>query len=207
MGLRLSLGGFESQRNQGNLPRPITESPAMEEPRTSPATLSRQAQLPLMNSYGQSQIAARIRSGHIGEEALRPGEVFIPWGKFGLGLMIPTAIAGCKELSPGAKLAWGALARRAGENGACFPGYKTLARDLAVSTEQVKRYLRRLRRIGLIRSERRGHRSNLYYFLWHPILEQTEHQDGPNGSEATSAHGSKNDPCQWVRNAPHKDKG
>jgi hypothetical protein len=51
--------------------------------------------------------------------SLQPGEPFNPYRMFN-GLYIPEGLARCPWISPGAKLAWGRLARYAGEDGRCY---------------------------------------------------------------------------------------
>jgi hypothetical protein len=63
--------------------------------------------------------------------AFQPGEPFNPYRMF-TGLFIPEALARCPSISAGAKLAWGRLARYAGEDGHCYPTVKTLGSEIGV---------------------------------------------------------------------------
>ena len=62
---------------------------------------------------------------------MRPGEPFNPFRLFN-GLFVPEALARRRGLSPGAKLAYGRLARYAGQDGQCYPAVPTLAREIGV---------------------------------------------------------------------------
>jgi len=78
-----------------------------------------------------------------------------------------------RRLSGGAKLLWARLARYAGANGVCFPSCQTLGTDLGCSPRQIQRYVAELTKAGLIIAKQRGlNRSNIYWFLWHPELEE-----------------------------------
>jgi hypothetical protein len=92
------------------------------------------------------------------------------------GLFIPEGLVRCDWICAGAKLAWGRLARYAGEDGRCYPTVKTLAAEIGVGERQGRRYLAELERFGLIRRiERfadRAQTSNGYEFLWHELFER-----------------------------------
>jgi hypothetical protein len=80
--------------------------------------------------------------------------------------MIPDPVM-ASELSAGAKLAYGVLARFAGRDGVCRPSARTIAERLGVSDRQVKSYVSELVRAGYIERERGDRRGpNNYYFLW-----------------------------------------
>lgn len=98
-----------------------------------------------------------------------------PYKKFN-GIHIPEGITKIpiSKLSHGAKICYGRLARYAGKNGLCFPGIKTLAKEIGVGERATDDYLRELKKIGLIESRRRGlGKSNIYYFLDHDVLKDT----------------------------------
>jgi len=59
------------------------------------------------------------------------------------------------NLSHRARTVYMYLKDRAGKDGACWPGIKTIARELKLSRSTVKRALDDLRREGLISKERR----------------------------------------------------
>jgi hypothetical protein len=71
--------------------------------------------------------------------SLQPGEPFNPYRMFN-GVFIPEGLMRCPWINPGAKLAWGRLARYAGEDGRCYPTVKT--RWLAPISDSVCRRLR-----------------------------------------------------------------
>ncbi len=106
---------------------------------------------------------------------MKPGEPFNPFRLFN-GLFVPEALARHRGLSPGAKLAYGRLARYAGQDGQCYPAVPTLAREIGVGLRQAQKYLGELERVKLIRRISRfsenGQTSNQYQFLWHPIFDQ-----------------------------------
>lgn len=103
----------------------------------------------------------------------RPGQPFNPYGLFH-GIYIPEALVRCKEISPGAKLAYGRLARYAGQDGVCYPRQETLAREIAVCVRQARRYLEELVSHQFLRIIQKGLRApNEYVFLWHAVFETT----------------------------------
>ena len=115
----------------------------------------------------------------------QPGQPFNPFGLFN-GIHIPEALVRCKDLSPGAKISYGRLARYAGQDGACHPRQQTLADELGVSGRQVRTYLGELIQHGFLRAIRRGlHKPNDYIFLWHPIFSGTDRRrnSGRGGEE------------------------
>jgi hypothetical protein len=105
--------------------------------------------------------------------SLQPGEPFNPYRMFN-GLYIPEGLARCPWISPGAKLAWGRLARYAGEDGLCYPTVKTLAAEIGMGGRQARRYLGELERFRLIRRHNRfadrAQTSNGFEFLWHELF-------------------------------------
>jgi hypothetical protein len=93
------------------------------------------------------------------------------------GSFIPEAVSRVpiKELSHGAKLAYGRLIRYSGKDGLCNPKQATLAKEIGVSTVQVTRLVKELVDFGLIESIRNGiGRSNHYCFLNHIVFEGRE---------------------------------
>jgi hypothetical protein len=54
-------------------------------------------------------------------------------------------------VSPGAKLAYGRLARYAGHDGKCLPAVGTLAREIGVGERHAQKYLGELERAKLTR--------------------------------------------------------
>jgi len=115
---------------------------------------------------------------------MKPGDPFNPFRLFN-GLFVPEALARHRGLSPGAKLAYGRLARYAGQDGQCYPAVPTLAREIGVGLRQAQKYLGELERVKLIRRSSRfsehGQTSNQYQFLWHPIFDQGVNDNAPEG--------------------------
>ena len=114
---------------------------------------------------------------------MKPGDAFNPYRRFHV-LLVPQPIAACVDLSPGAKLAYGALARRAGRDGSCFPSHEVLAADLGTSTRNAKHYLSELRDYKLVRWCR-GRYCNNYEFLWHELLTDRTNSSYLNSSDRT----------------------
>jgi hypothetical protein len=114
----------------------------------------------------------------------QPGQPFNPYGLFN-GIHIPEALVRCKDLSPGAKITYGRLARYAGQGGACHPRQDTLAYELGVSGRQVRTYLGELVRHRFLRAIRKGlHAPNDYIFLGHAIFNGTDRR-GNSGQGGT----------------------
>jgi hypothetical protein len=109
-----------------------------------------------------------------GGDVLITGEAFSPFRIF-RGLFVPEALARFGGISQGAKLAWGRLARYAGQNGECFPAMETLGVELGVTERQARRYVSELVNAGFLRRTSRfngaGQTSNGFEFLWHAIFE------------------------------------
>lgn len=116
---------------------------------------------------------------------------FNPYRTFN-GVLIPEAI--CRipdsELSQGAKVTYGRLARYAGEQGYAFPKQDTLGKEIGCSMRQARRYLSELCDFGLLESARRGKkRSNVYFFLWHKIFDQ-QWKNKSDGTETVHCDGT-----------------
>jgi hypothetical protein len=94
------------------------------------------------------------------------GQPFNPYKRFP-GAQIPEAICRYKGLSPGAKLAYGRLARFAGEDGECWPAVETVGREVGVGKTQARTYLHELRDKHFIAIEPRLGTSDVFTFLWH----------------------------------------
>ncbi len=103
----------------------------------------------------------------------RVGDAFNPWRRF-KGVMISDQVL-ASDLSLGAKVCYGVLARFAGERGKCFPTMQTIGARIGVSDRQAKSYIAELAREGYIRRARGGSgRPNRYHFLWHPSFDATD---------------------------------
>jgi len=112
--------------------------------------------------------------------ALHVGQPFNPFRLF-TGIFIPEALVRSNLVSPGAKMAYGRLARYAGQDGQCFPAVNTLAQEIGIGERQAQEYLSELEKTKLIRRRTRfsgrAQASNSIEFLWHPLF-----QDGVNDS-------------------------
>src|SRR5579864_3281306 len=97
---------------------------------------------------------------------LRIGQPFNPFKLF-TGIFIPEALVRYQGLSPGAKLAYGRLARYAGQNGECWPSIPTLGNEIGIGTTQARAYVHELRSKRFINVEQRPGTSGVYKFLWH----------------------------------------
>ena len=98
--------------------------------------------------------------------ALRIGQAFNPYKLF-TGICIPEALVRYRGLSCGAKIAYGRLARYAGENGRCFPSIPTLATEIGIGATQARTYVHELSEKRFIVIEERPGSSGIYKFLWH----------------------------------------
>ena len=131
-------------------------------------------------------------TGAAGKVSLHVGQPFNPFGLFN-GIFIPDALVRAKGVSPGAKLAYGRLARYAGRDGDCYPAVPTLAVEIGMSVRQTQYYLAELERNKLIRRITRlsksGQRSNAFEFLWHPLFEQGVKKIAPEGVQDIAPEG------------------
>lgn len=84
---------------------------------------------------------------------------------------VPNWLMKRKEVSPGAKLAYGRLGQYAGGATLAFPGFANLARELGTSKRSAKRYIRELESHRLIRRERRWSGRTDYHFLAHEWMD------------------------------------
>lgn len=108
------------------------------------------------------------------QTALRVGQPFNPF-RFFTGIFIPEALVRSYLVSPGAKMAYGRLARYAGQDGRCFPAVATLGEEIGVGERQAQRYIAELERANLIRRRSRfaagAQTSNDIEFLWHSLFQ------------------------------------
>jgi hypothetical protein len=98
--------------------------------------------------------------------ALQVGQPFNPYKLF-TGLFVPECLARYRELSCGAKLVYGRLARYAGENGECWPAMETVGSELGMGRTQARTYVHELRDERFIAIEERPGTSDRFKFLWH----------------------------------------
>ncbi len=104
------------------------------------------------------------------------GEPFNPFGQFDR-FFVPKPLARSSSLSAGAKLAYGRLVLFNGEGGHCYPSLATLGREIGISRDQAKRYVRELRNAHLIRLVSRTTAvgdpdTSEVVFLWHSLFEE-----------------------------------
>ena len=125
--------------------------------------------------------------------SLEPGEPFNPYRMFN-GVFIPEGLTRCPSISPGAKLAWGRLARYAGEDGRCYPTMKTLGSEIGVGERQAQKYRAELEKEKLIRrvSRRAGQAqtSNAFEFLWHELFDTKTTDRSGEGVNDNSPQGA-----------------
>jgi hypothetical protein len=109
------------------------------------------------------------------------------------GIFIPEGLARSSIIGPGPKLAWGRLARYAGENGRFYPTVKTLAAEIGVRERQAQNYLGELETAKLIRRvsrfNGRAQESNAYEFLWHEVFSEGVQDRGGGGVQDPSPRG------------------
>src|SRR5438876_9015800 len=104
---------------------------------------------PVPGAFGLVGRAADDRAGSNGSAhgalsaPFRAGEAFNPYRMF-TGLFIPEGLTRCTWISAGAKLAWGRLARYAGEDGRCHPTVQTLGDEIGVGERQAQKYIAEL---------------------------------------------------------------
>ena len=101
---------------------------------------------------------------------LRIGQPFNPYKLF-TGIFIPEALVRYRGLTCGAKIAYGRLARFAGENGDCWPSVPTLASEMGIGATQARIYVHELRDERFIAIEQRPGTSGVYKFLWHEAFD------------------------------------
>jgi len=77
------------------------------------------------------------------------------------------------DISFGAMVLYARLVQFANKDGVAWPTREQLAKALNVSTDQIDRYSKELVNCGLIYVEKRGLQlPNLYYFLYHPWMDE-----------------------------------
>lgn len=106
-------------------------------------------------------------------------KLFNPYRLFA-GSFIPNCLMEYSEISSTAKLVWARLSQYAGEKGYCWPKQETLAKEVGLSTDRVKRVLAELKDAGFIEIkhpkgvDKLNHAPNKYYFVYHPIFHPQE---------------------------------
>jgi helix-turn-helix protein len=95
-------------------------------------------------------------------------------------VQIPRFVLLCKNLSYGAKVAYGILLGYAWQDEFCFPAQKSLADDLGCSVRQAQRFLDELKKEEFITWKQVGfNRPNVYYILSLPTQKGSTSQHHP----------------------------
>jgi hypothetical protein len=99
------------------------------------------------------------------------------------GVLLPTWLLRQRDVSLGAKMAYGRLMAFAGVDGEAFPSMATLGAELGVSDRQARSYVAELKAHHLIEQvdDPSRRKSSRYYFLEHPWMAETG-QSGAEGS-------------------------
>jgi hypothetical protein len=128
---------------------------------------------------------AAIRASHL---CSLSGLAFMPWGsnmnlfnpyRQFVGSFIPNCLMKYNGIGASAKLVWARLAQYSGDDGCCWPKQSTIAEDVGLSTDRIKRILKELETEGFIYVERAtgkdllNNAPNKYYFINHPIFHAT----------------------------------
>jgi len=127
---------------------------------------------------------------------MKKGEEFCPKNKFRI-CVVPDPIIRYKNLSWGAKILYGVLAKHAGDDTSCFPKQKTLAKYMNTSLRSIQYYIYELEKNEFIRKElptgqdRLKHKSVKYYFIWHEWYDNYDSADTQN--TATARHAESNE--------------
>ena len=105
---------------------------------------------------------------HVADEMSTTPITGRPWNFNGLleAYLIPRVVAADKKLPPGARLLWGVIRQHSYRDGRCCASDETLARLLAVSDRQVRRYLKALETATLMRSTQRPGKTPVRELLW-----------------------------------------
>jgi hypothetical protein len=110
------------------------------------------------------------------------------------GIFIPEGLTQSTAISPGAKLAWGRLARYAGVDGRCHPTVKKLGAEIGVGKRQAQKYLAELEDAKLIRRIHRftagSQTSSAFEFLWHELFEAGMNDGSLEGVNNYSCRGA-----------------
>lgn len=87
-------------------------------------------------------------------------------------VLIPRVVTRNTELPPGARLLWGVIRQHIWTDEGCLASDETLAKEVGVSTRQLKRYSKILIERGFMRSEFRGNRPAARWLLWHSCFSE-----------------------------------
>ena len=141
------------------------------------------------------------------------GQPFNPYRLF-TGIFIPEALVRSKLVSPGGKMAYGRLARYAGQDGRCFPAVSNLALEIGIGERQAQKYLAELEKAKLIRRRTRfsdrAQASNSFEFLWHPLFQQRVNDpsgEGVNDPSPGGVNDSSPKESQFEESQLYKENG
>ncbi len=95
---------------------------------------------------------------------------------------LPVEIAGRRDLTSASKVVWAALADRMGKNGFCWPGVRTLAKDVGLTVTGVLGCVGQLERKGFVAVERRGSGRANHYRLTSQSAQQARALNKPERS-------------------------
>lgn len=114
-------------------------------------------------------------------------DTFTPKGHI-RGPIMPIQILKSCELSLGAKILYNALIYFAGKNDYCKVAHLTLAKFVCCSVSSIKNYLNELKIVNLIRVEKRGFGTCIYYFL-RPSWASDSNDGSGTQTQGKSSHG------------------
>jgi hypothetical protein len=102
-------------------------------------------------------------------------------------VQIPKAVLLCKEISYGAKVAYGVLLGYAWQDEFCFPAQESLANDLGCSVRQARGFLVELKVFKFVTWQQTGlNKPNVYYLLPLPVLpKNTTSKETPRIPDGT----------------------
>jgi hypothetical protein len=125
----------------------------------------------------------------LSESSFHVGQKFNPYRQF-TGILIPDALVRYAGISPSAKLAYGRLARYAGQDGRCFPAVATLAAEIGIKKRRAQACLAELEGAGFLAREFQSGRVSHYAFLWHSVFSgKSPVQDTARGGVQKTARG------------------
>jgi hypothetical protein len=123
------------------------------------------------------------------------------------GAVIPNCLLRRNDISAGAKLTWARLAQYAGKDGTCYPKRETLAFEIGVHENTLRKYITELVNNGFIYEERPGkkdklnHKTIRYHFLNHTIFMGDTYEPG-DGNSLPPTYGCDSAPTQGCASPP-----
>jgi len=118
-------------------------------------------------------------------------------------VLIPRTIACDRALLPGARLLWGALRQRSYRDGRCTCSDQQLGDEVAVNAWAIRKYLRQLRKAGLVQVTPRAGKTPVRELLWHPRFAGLV-QRLPARPEVWSSSPAQARQTQSARVKPHR---